>query len=68
VKYEVKTEDDGSVSLQLGLNHGATFDKGVNPQQIAQGVNDLVSQVVGVSVVELATAVMEEFTKDYVNG
>jgi hypothetical protein len=63
LKYETKTEEDGKVVLQLGLNHSVGFEKGMDVEGIVVGVETLIQSVVGVSAFELCAAVMTEFAK-----
>ena len=60
MKYEVKKLEDGRVSLQLGLNHGVTFEADANPEAVVTGVNTLIEAVSGISAFEMANAVAKE--------
>ena len=60
MKYEVKKLEDGRVSLQLGLNHGVTFEVDANPEAVVTGVNTLIEAVSGISAFEMANAVAKE--------
>ena len=60
MKYTVKKLEDGKVSLQLGLNHGVTFDADATPENVVTGVNVLIESVAGISAFEMARAVALE--------
>ena len=62
MKYEIKTEEDGTVSLKLGLTHSVNI-RDSEMESIIGGVEMLIQNVVGVSAFELCTAVMAEFEK-----
>ena len=60
MKYEVKKNEDGSVDLNLGLNHGITFTEDVPLEGITMGVTLLIEKVTGVSALDLTMAVLKE--------
>lgn len=60
MKYEVTKDNEGNVTLQLGLSHGITFDKDSNAEVVIAGVNMLIEKVAGISAFELANAVAKE--------
>lgn len=68
MKYEVTKDENGEVTLKLGLTHGVTFSSDVSVEDIVTGVETLIQNVVGVSAFELCTAVMAEFNKDLEPG
>jgi hypothetical protein len=68
MKYEVTKDEDGCVNLKLGLNHSVLFKPNVAIEDIVEGVETLIQNVVGVSAFELCTAVMTEFNKDLEPG
>ena len=63
MKYETKTEEDGTVVLKLGLHHEMGFAPDVDLEGILQGIGLLVNKVAGIDVFELTKAVMDEFAK-----
>jgi hypothetical protein len=64
MKYEVTKDNEGHVRLQLGLNHGVTFDPDATLDDIVEGVEFLIQTVVGVSAFELCTAVLNAWEND----
>lgn len=66
MKYEVNTEEDGKISLKLGLNHEVTFDKDIDIDGIVQGVEALIHVTTGISAMDLISAVVREQAKPYI--
>lgn len=63
MKYETKTEEDGTVVLKLGTHAEMGFAPDVDLEGILQGVGHLVNHVAGIDVFALTGAVLDEFAK-----
>lgn len=63
MKYETRTEEDGTVVLKLGTHHEMGFAPDVDLEGILQGVGHLVNAVAGIDVFALTSAVLDEFAK-----
>lgn len=60
MRYVVTKNEEGAVTLTLGLSHYATFEKEASPEDVIMGVNMLVEKVTDISAFEMAQAVAKE--------
>ena len=63
MKFATRTEEDGKVVLSLGLSHEVGFPAELDVNAVVEGVNFIVNEVCGISVQELAQAVLQEYEK-----
>lgn len=64
MKYEVTKTEEGTVTLQLGLSNSVHFPADATIEDIVNGIENLIQAVIGVSLVELAMAVVRAYEGD----
>lgn len=63
MNYEIKTLEDDTIELKLG-DKDVIFTRDCTMEQVAEGVEHLLSEALGVSAFELCLAVVKEVNKD----